>query len=289
RAVEEGVDPIEAVRMATLNPAEYFGLKHLGGVAPGRAADFAVVDSLEDFNVTHVIIDGELVAEGGAYRGGIRGSPPQHAGRRTMNFNPVRLEDIAIGYAGGDEATVRVIRVIDGQIKTEALQERLKVAEERVLPDAGRDILKVCVVERHRGTGRIGRGFVRGFGLADGAMASSVAHDSHNVVSVGANDRDICGAINRVRKLNGGLVVYRRKPLAELPLPVAGLMSTEAVEDVAGKVWELNGAAASLGCGLASPFGTLSFIALPVIPELKITDHGLVDVNRFKVVDLFVE
>ena len=289
RAVEEGVDPVEAVRMATLNPAEYFGLKHLGGVAPGRAADIAVVDSLKDFNVTHVLIDGELVAEKGVYRGEIKGAPPPYVGRRTVNFNRVRPEDVAIRYAGVGEALVRVIGVVDGQITTEALQERLEVAGEKVLPDVERDILKVCVVERHRGTGRIGRGFVKGFGLVDGAMASSVAHDSHNVVSVGATDRDICGAVNRVRELNGGLVVYRGKTLAELPLPVAGLMSTEAAEDVAEQVRDLNRAAASLGCGLAAPFGTISFIALPVIPELKITDHGLVDVTRFKVVDLFVE
>jgi len=288
RAVEEGIDPIEAVRMTTLNPAEHFGLRHLGGVAPGRAADMTVVDSLEDFNVTHVIINGELVAEGGAYRGGIREAPTPYAGRGTMNFSPVRPEDIAISYSG-EEAIVRVIGVIDGQIRTEALRERMRVVEGKVQPDAGRDILEVCVVERHRGSGRIGTGFVRGFGLAEGAMASSVAHDSHNVVSVGANERDICGAVNRVREMGGGQVVYRGKPLAELPLPVAGLMSPDEAEVVAGGARELNRAAASLGCDLASPFGTLSFVALPVIPELKVTDQGLVDVASFKVVSLFVE
>ncbi|MFQ6054222.1 MAG: adenine deaminase, partial [Candidatus Bathyarchaeia archaeon] len=289
RAVEEGVDPVEALRMATLNPAEYFGLRHLGGVAPGRAANMAAVDSLRGFSVTHVLIDGELVAEGGVYLGGIRGAPPSHIGRRTVNFGPLRPEDVAVGYAGGDEALVRVIGVVEGQIRTEALQARLRVHGGMVPPDVERDILKVCVVERHRGTGRIGRGFVKGFGLVEGALASSVAHDSHNVVAMGANDRDLCGAINRVRELNGGLVAYRGGAVAELPLPVAGLMSTEPAGDVAERASELNRAAASLGCGLASPFGTLSFLALPVIPELKITDHGLVDVTGFKVVGLFVE
>ncbi len=248
----------------------------------------AVVDSLRDFNVTHVFIDGALVAEGGVYRGGVRGSPPSYAERGTVNFGLIKPEEIAIEYPGEGEALVRVIGVVEDQIVTEALQEVMKVIGGRVLQDVERDILKACVVERHKGTGRIGVGLVKGFGLEGGAIASSVAHDSHNVISVGADDRDICGAVNRVRDLGGGLVVYRGEPLAELPLPVAGLMSTGTAGEVADQVRELNRAVASLGCSLSSPFSTISFLALPVIPELKITDHGLVDVGRFEVVDLFI-
>jgi len=289
RAVEEGVDPVEAIRMATLNSAEYFGLKHLGGVAPGMSADISVVDSLKDFNVTHVFLRGELVAKNGTYKGAIKGSPSSYAKRRTINFKPLQPEDLAIKYIDVEEAKVRVIGVIESQIKTEALIEKLAVARGIVKSDLERDILKVCVVERHKGTGRIGRGFVKGLGLKKGAIASSVAHDSHNVISVGTEDEEMCGAINRVRELSGGLVVYSAKTIAELPLPVAGLMTPKGVEEVTDRITGINRALSSLGCNLSSPFSTISFLTLPVIPELKITDRGIIDVLNFKVVDLFIE
>jgi len=287
RAVEEGVDPIEAVRMATLNPAEYFGLRHLGAISPGKSADLVVVNNLRDFEASLIILDGEIAAREGRYLAGIRGDLPDAARRRTMNMPPATPDRIEIRYEG-DEARVRVIGVIEDQIYTDSLTHTLSVDGGVVKPDVENDVLKVCVFERHRGSGRIGRGFVKGFGLKSGAIASTVAHDSHNLIAVGVDDRDICTAANRLREMNGGLIVVEGgEAKAELPLPVAGLMSTLRAEEVAGRVEYLHREAEKLGCKLRSPFMKLSFLALPVIPKLRITDYGLIDVENFQIVSLF--
>ncbi len=287
RAVEEGVDPIEAVRMATLNPAEYFGLRHLGAISPGKSADLVVVNNLRDFEARLVILDGEIAAREGRYLAGIRGDLPEVARRKTMNMPPATPDRIEIRHEG-DEVEVRVIGVIEDQIYTESLTYTLSVEGGVVKPDVENDVLKVCVFERHRWSGRIGRGFVKGFGLKSGAIASTVAHDSHNLIAVGVDDRDICTAANRLREMNGGLIVVEKGEVkAELPLPVAGLMSTLKAEEVAERVEHLHREAEKLGCELRSPFMKLSFLALPVIPKLRITDYGLIDVELFQVVSLF--
>jgi adenine deaminase len=287
RAVEEGVDPVEAVRMVTLNPAEYFGLKQYGGIAPGKVADITVVNSLDEFEVNQVFINGVLLAKNGECLVVSTEAPPPIPVLGTMNFNPVGKQELAIRYSDGSEVLVRVIVAIDGQIITGDSVELMRAQDGLMKPDVGRDILKVCVVERHKGTGRVGKGFVKGFGLNKGAIASSIAHDSHNIISVGVDDGDIIAAVNHLREINGGLVVYHEKPLAELRLPVAGLMSDRPAEKVVEDLKRINEAAASLGCKLSSPFSTISFLALPVIPELKITDRGLVDVTKHKLVDIF--
>jgi adenine deaminase len=185
---------------------------------------------------------------------------------------------------------VRAIGVVPGQVVTEALIVEPKISSGEVVADAERDILKLAVVERHRGTGNVGLGFVRGFGLKRGALASTVAHDSHNVVIVGADDGDMRLAVDALVRLGGGQVaVVEGEVLAELPLPIAGLMSDLALEEVVRRGEELKRAARSLGCTLPDPFMALSFLALPVIPKLKLTDLGLVDVEEFHIVPLFVD
>jgi adenine deaminase len=288
RAVEEGIDPIEAVRMATLNPSEYFGLRHLGGVSPGKSADLVVVNNLGDFEAELVILDGDVAARKGRYLAGVRGGLPEAAMRRTVRMPEATPERVEIRYEG-EEALVRVIGVVEDEIYTESFTHVLNVEEGVVKPDVEADILKVCVFERHRGSGRIGKGFVKGFGLKAGAIASTIAHDSHNLIALGVTDGDICTAANRLRELNGGLIVVEDGEVrAELPLPIAGLMSTMKAEEVAQVVEHLHREAERLGCELRSPFMKLSFLALPVIPMLRITDYGLVDVELFKVVDLFL-
>jgi len=296
RAVEAGVDPVDAVRMATLKPAEYFGLKDLGGIAPGKWADIAIVNNLREFMAEKVFIGGKIVAKDGEYLGGTKGRLTADAEKRTVNLKEMQPQDLSIPdnqkQATREEAevTARVIGIVEDQIVTEDLRYGMRLHKGQVQSDPERDLLKICVVERHRGTGRIGKGFVKGFELKEGAIASTVAHDSHNAIAVGANDSDIYMAINRLRDIGGGLVILNEgKVLGELPLPVAGLMTTLEAAEVAGRVKKLKETCATLGCKLRNPFMTLSFLALPVIPKLKITDYGLVDVEKFEIVNLFVK
>ena len=289
RAVEEGIDPVDAVRMATIKPAEYFGLKLLGGVAPGKWADLVVVEDLRRFKAETVLIGGEVVAEKGRYLAGFKKPPPKTALKNTMNFERIKPRDLSVRCNLGDEVAVRVIGLVEGQLYTEHLKVRMKVVNGEVRADPTRDILKVCVVERHKRTGRVGKGFLKGFGLKEGAVASSVAHDSHNVIAVGVDDVDICLAVNRLKETGGGLTVTcKGKVLSDLPLPVAGLMSMKTAGEVSAQMKRLHEAAASLGCRVESPFVALSFLSLPVIPKLKITDLGLIDVEKFEIVGLFV-
>ena len=287
RAVEEGLDPLDAVRLVTLKPAEYFGLRDLGGLAPGKFADLVVVDDLVSFDAKLVLIGGEIVAKDGRYLVEIE-EPPAEVFKNTVNIGEVKVEDFSV-KCGGEEATIRVIGVIEGQLYTESLKFRVEVVDGEIGADPQHDILKICVIERHRGSGRVGKGFVRGFGMKEGAIASTVAHDSHNIIVVGASDIDMCVAVNRLREIGGGLIaVSDGEVLAELPLPVAGLMSPKKVEDIAEKLDRLHQITRSLGCILRNPFMTLSFLALPVIPKLKITDYGLIDVEKQCVTSLIL-
>ena len=294
RAVEEGIDAVDAVRMVTVKPAEYFGLRRLGGISPGKWADIVIVDDLEEFKAEMVFIDGRLVAKEGKYLGSIGEPIVKRAVEKTVHLGEMHPEDFSIVYHGQEEtrveeAEVRVIKIIPDQIVTDEARCKLPVERDKILPDLERDIVKICVVERHHETGRIGRGFVKGFGLKKGALASTVAHDSHNIVAIGVSDDEICMAVNRLREINGGLVaVSGNEVKSELPLPIAGLMSDRGVKFVAEKMDDLNESAHDLGCRLRSPFMALSFLALPVIPKLKITDYGLVDVEKMKIVDLLL-
>ena len=291
RAVEEGIDPVDAVRMVTVKPAEYFGLRRLGAVSPGKSANIVIVDDLKEFKAEIVLIDGEIVAKKGEYLGTLGKSIIKRAVEKTVHIDKLLPEDFKVSYCGPEDKQVEVmvIEVVPDQIFTEKIQCRLPVENGEVLSDLEKDIVKICVVERHRGSRRIGKGFVKGFGLKKGALASTVAHDSHNIVAIGVSDDDICRAVNRIQEMNGGLVAVSGEEIkCELPLPIAGLMSDRGIGFVAERMDELNKSASDLGCHLRSPFMALSFLALPVIPKLKITDLGLVDVEKMKLIDLFV-
>ena len=283
-AIAEGIDPVTAVQMATINTAEYFRLQDVGAVAPGYQADFAIVDDLERVTVSRVIKNGKVVADRGRAQD-FEAEPPVRGIRGTVNIDNDSIVDLSVA-AGG--ARMKVIGIVPGQIVTERLIVEPKVEGGMAVADTDRDILKMAVVERHTASGNVGLGFVRGMGLERGAIASSVAHDSHNVIVVGASDSDMRAAVIEIARMNGGAaVVVNGRPLASLPLPVAGLMSDQPIKGVAAAAREVIGAAAELGCRLPDPLISLSFLALPVVPSFKLTDRGLVDVEKFELVGLF--
>ena len=284
RAVEAGLDPVVAISIGSLNAAEYFGLRDLGAIAPGRRADIVVLDDLDNLGVQRVLKDGANVAEGGRLLTPIEEAPrPRSSSMNVGRIGPGSFDIKADGNL------VRAIGVIPNQIITRSLLTRPKVEGGKVVADLDRDLLEMAVVERHNGTGNVGLGLVNGFGLARGAIATSVAHDSHNIAAVGTNPAEIYRAVSEVRNMGGGLVVVDGGEVeASLPLPIAGLLSDRSMDEVAELIEEVVGAARALGSSLEDPFMTLSFLCLPVIPELKLTDRGLVDVNRFDFVSLFV-
>ncbi|MEL7562016.1 adenine deaminase [Dehalogenimonas sp. 4OHTPN] len=276
KAIALGLDPVRAVQLATINPAEYFGLRQAGAIAPGYAANLLVVDNLKSFNIKQVFFRGKLIARNGEALFKPRVRAPSRL-RRSMNVAPFAAAGLAMDLS---PETVPVVGVIPGQIVTRYLRETVKS-----VPDFERDILKLVVVERHHATGNIGKGLVSGFGLSRGALASSVAHDSHNIVCVGTTDDDICAAVQAVVTMGGGLAVAEGGRVFEsLPLPFAGLMSSEPLDKVIQGFEAVEAAARDIGARLTAPFAALSFLALPVIPELKITDKGMVDVAAFKLI-----
>lgn len=282
-AIDMGLDPVTAVRIATLNPANYFNLRAHGAIAPGKRADLVILDALETVSVHQVYSRGRLAAEAGRVAGDLAW-PPTAAAPPAMHIDPQAI-DLRLKAEG---ERVRVIEIVPEQIVTTAGMARTAVRDGLAVADPERDLLKIAVIERHRGTGRTGIGFVRGMGLARGALASSVAHDAHNIVVVGADDREMQIAVSQVAEMGGGLVaVCAGEVLARLALPIAGLMSPQPISAIDAQLTSLLAAARQMGATLTDPFMTLSFLALPVIPSLKITDHGLVDVDRFAVVPIF--
>ncbi len=281
KAIGRGLDPVRAIQMATINTAEYFRLDRLGAVAPGYLANLIVLDDLPNLQISMVFYRGRLVAR----EGKPLFSLPQTSDSgitNTVNIKPFTIEALRLTASG---ETQPVIEVVPGQIITRKKSGKVKAVDGAIVPDTGRDILKLVVVERHKATGNIGLGLVAGFGLKKGVLASSIAHDSHNIIAVGTNDEDIFTAIKEIERLQGGLVAAAGgEVVASLGLPIAGLLSDEPLETVAGKLEKLEQVAKGLGATLASPFATLSFLALPVIPELRLTDLGLVDVNKFKLI-----
>ncbi len=279
KAIQRGLDPIRALQLATINPAQYFRLEGLGAVAPGYQANLIAISDLDAFDVDLVFYRGQMVAEKGKPLFTAEVSRDEGL-RQTVNIKPFNMEALRIPAEGW---AYPVIEIVPGQIITRKSQEEVKVEGGFVLPDLERDILKLVVVERHKATGKIGLGLVKGFGLKKGAIASSLAHDSHNVIVAGTNDEDIFAAVKEIEKLQGGLVIAAGGQISgALPLPIAGLLSDEPLETVVEKLEKLEAIASDLGCRLPSPFATLSFLALPVIPELRLTDLGLVDVEAFK-------
>ena len=280
RAIAFGLDPVEAFRLATLNTAECYGLHDRGAVAPGRRADLMVFDDLRSPAARLVYAGGRPVAD---YVAADHTPPPHVVDTCRVDLDAIDLAIVARGRR------VRVIGSRADQLLTDHLSLDATVVDGRAVADVGRDVLKMAVVERHRCTGNVGLGFIRGIGLTRGAIAGTVAHDHHNLVAVGADDRSMHTAMRAAADAGGGLAVADGdRVLARLPLPVAGLMSDRPVADVRAGYDAVLAAARSLGSPLHDPFMALSFMALEVIPSLKLTDLGLVDVDRFEAVDLFV-
>jgi adenine deaminase len=289
-AIAHGLDPVTAIRMATLNSAEWFRLYDRGAVAPGKRADLVVFADLLDIRPELVFSGGRLVAQDGE----TYGEWPIPA----VDQSPVR-DTIHVDWGSLDEqafrvpsqgSRVRVIGVIENQVVTNHLIEEIAQEDGYVVADVERDILKMAVIERHLGTENVGLGFIHGFGLKAGALATSVANDHHNIIVVGVDDQSMYKAARAVGELGGGFAVAKNdQVLASVPLPVAGLMSDRPAEVVAAAMSILQSSAAGLGSKLSDPFMTLNFMALEVIPALKLTDQGLIDVEQFKPVKLFVE
>jgi adenine deaminase len=278
-AVAAGVTPAEAVAMASLHPAEWHGLDRLGAIAPGYQADLLVLPDLERFVPDIVVKRGRPIED-------VPRIPVPDWVRQTVRIRPVAASDFSITSAGGQ---IRAIGLIDDQVVTQSLVRDPVVADGYAIADAAADLVKIAVVERHLATGRVGLGFVAGSSLKRGALASSVAHDAHNLVVVGMNDDDMAFAVGHLAHIGGGIVaVDDGRVIAECPLPVAGLLSDAPLADVIASSRACNEAAAALGWSGATPFLTLAFLALSVIPSLKLTDHGLVDVDRFEIVPLEV-
>lgn len=282
-AIAEGLHPVTAIRMATLNPAEHFRLHDRGAIAPGRRADLVVFSDLQSPRAELVYYGGQLVAQEGNPLWMASGVPPKI--RNTVHLDRSTL-DFTIRAQGN---WIRVIGIVPNQLVTEALVMEARIQAGKAVADVERDLLKVAVIERHRASGNRGLGFVKGLGLQRGAIASTVAHDHHNLIVAGVDDRSMSTAACALAEVGGGQAVAEGdKLLALLPLPIAGLMSDQPIEQVRTQMDTLLNAARSLGSTLHNPFMQLSFLGLEVIPALKITDAGLVDVDRFEVVPLFV-
>ena len=278
-AVAEGISPEDAIVMATINPATYHRLWHLGAIAPGYQADIVVLDDLVSFQPRQVLK---------------RGATPRFAKlevpgwvRQTVHLAPVSA--LSFRIPSGAER-IRVIRVIPGQLLTATEVFEPSVRDGAIVADTPRDLVKISVLERHHASGRIGLGFATGVGLKRGAFASTVAHDAHNVVVLGVDDADMAACACRLADIGGGIVIAEGgRVVEELPLPVAGLMSDQPLAYVHDKLSSMERRLAGMGVSMAGPFMSVSFLALSVIPELKITDRGLVDVSRFELVPLGLE
>jgi adenine deaminase len=285
-AVAGGLDPVTAIQMATLNVAEAYRLDDRGAIAPGRRADLVVMPGLEQFTAEIVIADGRIVAENGS----TVGTWPQPEVDPSPVKRPLTIDPAGVDLRIPDPGTaVRLIGLLQGQILTEHRSERLQAKEGELVADHDLGIVKLAVIERHLGTGNVGLGFIQGLGPIAGALASTVAHDHHNLIVAGGDDLSMRTAIAEVVAIGGGAAVARGKEvLARLPLPLAGLISDLALGEVCEQLNQWTEAARSLGCDHPDPLMALSFVALEVIPALKLTDLGLVDVEKFELVPLAV-
>ena len=279
KAIDYGVEPIKAIKMVTLNPGNHYSL-NTGNIIPGKAADLIFIDNLDDLNIEKVIINGKLEAKNGKPLFDVI----PHNIPNTFKLDFKKSSDFDVS-ADGSAKTVRVIEVFEGQIITNETSSILKVVDGNLIPNLVNDTLKIAVVERY-GHERISNAFVKGFGLKEGAIASSVSHDSHNIITVGTNSEDMAKAVNNILRNKGGLVAVSKDKFHALELPIAGLMTTKSAIDVSNDLNILHQAVEAMGTKLKSPFMSLSFMGLLVIPKLKISDKGLFDVEKFKFVDI---
>ena len=286
RAIEEGFDPVTAIQMVTINTAECFGLsRELGSIAPSKCADMVLISDLEKCVVDEVFIDGELVAKGGKtlFENKKYTYPEEY--RRSIKLN--KVDESAFKIKAEGKVKVHVIEVISAKTSTIDKVVEMTAENGELKADTTRDIMKACVFERHHGTGNVGKGFISGFGIKEGALAQSVAHDAHNLLVVGTNDNDMALAVNTLIDCGGGLVAVKNgKIIGLVELPVAGLMNDVSVEEAEENVKGLEKAWKELGCALPSPFMTMSIVSLACLPEIRITDKGLVDCRTFKFLDL---
>ena len=285
RAVENRVNPIKAIQMASLNTAEYFKIQDLGAIAPGYRADFNVFENLQEFTKPLMVFKGgEVVAENGELIENLENIEIP-ATRGSVNVGWLEDDCFHIEAKG---KKVRAIEIIPHQLITKETVVEINEKDGLAMPKVEDDVLKICVVERHRASGNIGKGFVKGFGIKEGAIASTVAHDSHNMIIIGTNDEDMLLAQKELVKSQGGKVVIKNgEVLAKLPLPIAGLMSDKDINYVTEQSEALNKAAKEIGCVVDDPFMTMGFLSLPVIPELKITDKGIFSTKGFDFIDIF--
>jgi adenine deaminase len=293
KAIKAGVDPVVAIQMATLNPAEYFGLdRDLGSIAPGKIADILLIKDLENFVVHTVIVNGALIAQAGKLMIELpETSYPEWMLQTIQLKRAITAEDFVSKTSRETETRIHAMKVFSDQIISVEQTVSLPVKNGEILPDTKQDILKMAVIERHGKTTspNIGQGFVKGFGLKQGAIASSISPDIHQIVVVGVENQDIATAVNRLLELQGGIVICADgKIVAELSLPVGGLMSPKAYEEVINDLDRLSEAAKAIGCDLPSPFMTLAFAACPTLTEFKLSDKGLIDICAGKLMPLEV-
>jgi adenine deaminase len=283
RAIELGLDPVEAIRLASYNTAQYFRLYNRGAIAPNFVADLVVLDDLASFAVESVYKDGKLVAQAGKLL--VDAPATTFTGvTDTIHMGAISLQDLRIA---GKAGLVEVVGIEPGQITTRHLREEASIIDGAIVADPARDLLKLVVIERHHASGNLGLGLVKGFGLRKGAIASSVAHDAHNLVIAGASDSDILIAARALKEMGGGFVcVVDGEVQARVPLPLGGLVSSLPVAELVQQLYKLDAAAAALGCTLEHPCMTLSFLSLSVIPSLKLTDQGLIDIETFTLLPL---
>ncbi|MDI3524507.1 MAG: adenine deaminase [Kosmotoga sp.] len=285
-AIKKGIDPITAVRAATINTARHYNLRSMGAIAPGYKADFVIVDNLEEFRISMVFKDSKLIAENGKLVIDINREQFPLEEVNTFKCPHIEEKDLEVLNKGEN---IRVIRVYGDDVLTKELRMEPKTKDGRIVSDVNRDILKVASICRYCEEKSMAIGFINGTGLKQGAVATSVGHDAHNMSVIGTNDADMVVAANRVIDMGGGLVIANSgKVLAELPLPIAGLMSNLSSKEVAERLGHLKTVLKELGCEVPDLFMTLSFVQLSVIPELRITNQGLVDVINNNFVSLFI-
>ena len=291
RAVEEGIDAVTAIQMVTINCAQCFQMDHeLGSITPGKCADMVLLNNLEDLQVTKVWIDGDLVAENGAMTKELAPYEYPEWATHSMHVGETITADTFKIPASAEEVTVRAIEVIPAHVGSIERFITLKAQNGYLESDPAQDTLKTVVFERHHETGTKGVGFVKGFGIECGAMASTVAHDAHNLLVIGTNDEDMALAANTLIECGGGMVaVQNGKVLGVVPLPIAGLMNDKPAEEMSEMVEALEAAWAQIGCSMPSPFMTMALIPLACLPELRLTNRGLVDCRTFQFVPLEVE